>query len=153
MSRLSFNEQGADRMNPIVRNADSKDLDTIRIMAEKLATSFVVDPESFRQVYNRVLELPDATLLVVEDDGQLIGYLLAFEHPAFYANGSVAWVEELYVDEDRRGQGIGGHLMHRFEQSATEKGIRLVALATRRADSFYQSIGYEKSATYFKKHL
>jgi len=152
MSRLSY-LNGEYDMKSIVRSAVRGDADAIFEMAEKLATSFVVEPDSFRQAYNRVLELPDATLLVAEHEQQVIGYLLAFEHPAFYANGSVAWVEELYVDEDRRGQGIGSQLMRRFEQSATEKGIRLVALATRRADSFYQSIGYEKSATYFKKHL
>ncbi len=140
-------------MNPIVRNADSKDLETIRIMAEKLATSFVVDPESFRQVYNRVLELPDATLLVAEHEQRVIGYLLAFEHPAFYANGSVAWVEELYVEKPHRSSGVGRLLMGSFELSAISAGTKLIALATRRAKGFYQAMDYDESAIYFKKHL
>jgi len=140
-------------MNTAVRIAEADDLDAIFTLAEKLATSFVVDPESFRQVYNRVLELPDATLLVAENNHQIVGYLLGFEHPAFYANGSVAWVEELYVANAHRGGGIGRVLMSHFEQSAKAAGNRLVALATRRAGNFYQAIDYEQSATYFKKHL
>jgi len=140
-------------MNTAVRIAVLDDLDAIFTLAEELATSFVVDPESFRQVYNRVLEMPDATLLVAENDHQVVGYLLGFEHPAFYANGSVAWVEELCVEKPHRSSGVGRLLMGSFELSAISAGTKLIALATRRAEGFYQAIDYEESATYFKKHL
>jgi GNAT superfamily N-acetyltransferase len=140
-------------MKPIVRNAVRRDADAIFEMAEKLATSFVVESDLFRQVFHRVIKSSDATLLVAEGGSHLVGYLLAFEHPAFYANGSIAWVEELYVDENYRGRGIGSLLMGHFEQATAVASNKLVALATRRAGSFYQSIGYEASANYFKKHL
>ncbi|HEX8005064.1 MAG TPA: GNAT family N-acetyltransferase [Trebonia sp.] len=50
-----------------------------------------------------------------------------------------------------RGQGIGRALMSAFEQWADTQGCALVALATRRAASFYRALGYEESATYFRK--
>lgn len=34
-----------------------------------------------------------------------------------------------------------------------QRGARLVALATRRADRFHESLGYERSAAYFRKVL
>ena len=43
--------------------------------------------------------------------------------------------------------------MTRFEAWAAARGCRLVALATRRAAAFYGAIGYEESATYFRKIL
>jgi len=43
--------------------------------------------------------------------------------------------------------------MKHFEQSAKNSGNKLVALATQRAGSFYQAIGHEESASYFKKNL
>ena len=82
-----------------------------------------------------------------------IGYLLGFRHLTFYANGPVGWVEEVVVRDEDRGQGTGRILMSAFEQWATAQGCALVALATRRAGPFYRALGYEESATYFRKVL
>ncbi len=92
-------------------------------------------------------------LAVAQSSGSLVGYVLGTTHPAFYANGSVAWVEEIMVEESLRRQGVGRLLMERFEGWARTRNCRLVALATRRAADFYKGIGYAESATYFKKAL
>jgi hypothetical protein len=42
-------------------------------------------------------------------------------------------------------------LMSAFEQWAAAQGCALIALATRRAAPFYRALGYEESATYFRK--
>ena len=65
---------------------------------------------------------------------------------AFYANGRVTWVEEIIVQPDLRGQGIGRALMQDIEGWADARGSRLVALATRRAAEFYKALGYAESA-------
>ena len=92
-------------------------------------------------------------LLVMEEANQLAGYLLGFDHHTLYANGRVSWVEEIMVRQDRRRTGIGRDLMLHFEQWASMRGARLVALATRRAAPFYTAIGYQESAVYFRKLL
>jgi hypothetical protein len=43
--------------------------------------------------------------------------------------------------------------MTAFEQHAMGQGCHLVALATRRAAVFYQALGYQESAVYFRKVL
>jgi GNAT superfamily N-acetyltransferase len=65
----------------------------------------------------------------------------------------VGWVEEVVVRPGNRGGGVGGALMGAFEQWAAAEGCALVALATRRAAPFYRAVGYEESATYFRKVL
>ena len=82
-----------------------------------------------------------------------IGYLLGFRHLTFYANGPVGWVEEVVVRDQDRGRGIGRVLMGAFERWAAAEGCTLVALATRRAAPFYRALGYEESASYFRKVL
>ena len=82
-----------------------------------------------------------------------MGYLLGFVHPAFFANGPVAWVEEVLVRPEYRGRGAGRALMSAFEQHAAGRDCRLVALATRRAAAFYRALGYQESAVYFRKVL
>ena len=88
-----------------------------------------------------------------EGGGEVVGYLLATSHPAFHANGLVAWVEEVMVAEPARGAGVGRQLMAAAEAWACRRGARYVALATRRAAPFYRALGYEDSALYFKKPL
>ena len=57
------------------------------------------------------------------------------------------------VRSSRRNQGIGRSLMVAFEGWSAGRGAKLVALATRRAAAFYRAVGYEESATYFRKLL
>jgi GNAT superfamily N-acetyltransferase len=137
----------------IIRSATLTDERTIYALAAEMATSFVVEQESFRRSLGELLGPGNAVLLVAETDGQVSGYVLGFTHPAFYANGRVGWVEEIAVRPEQRRQRIGALLMEEFELRAFDAGARLVALATRRAADFYLAIGYEESATYFRKLL
>lgn len=71
----------------------------------------------------------------------------------FNANGRVSWIEEIMAAESRRRQGIGRALMDEFEKWARSRGSKLIGLATRRAAPFYDALGYEASATYYRKIL
>jgi len=82
-----------------------------------------------------------------------VGYLLANCHLTFLADGPVAWVEEVTVDEGHRRSGVGRELMGFAENWARESGPAYHALASRRAGPFYLALGYEDSAVFFKKTL
>ena len=136
-----------------IRTAQYLDAEAVLALAKSFATSFVVDDQAFFRAFSELLASPQAHLAVAEADRQLVGYLLGFEHATFFANGRVAWVEEIMVSELFRRRGIGLRLMQRFEAWAVARGSTLVALATRRAAPFYQALGYEESAIYFRKLL
>ena len=136
-----------------IRMAQYGDAEAVLALAKPFATSFVVDDQAFYHSFSELLASPQAHVAVAEADRQLVGYVLGFDHYAFFANGRVAWVEEIMVSELFRRQGIGQLLMQEFETWATERGSKLVALATRRAAPFYQALGYEESAAYFRKLL
>jgi GNAT superfamily N-acetyltransferase len=136
-----------------IRAADSQDADALLRLATVFATSFAVQPAAFQRSLSIILADKHARLLVAEQDAQVVGYLLGFLHASFYANRPVAWVEEITVAESSRRQGIGRLLMQHFEDWATAHDAALVGLATRRAASFYTSLGFAESATYFRKLL
>jgi GNAT superfamily N-acetyltransferase len=137
-----------------VRPAAPGDRDQIWPLARALATSYVVERPAFNRSFASLLADPTALVLIAErPSGGLVGYLLATSHPAFHANGPVVWVEEVMVAEPARGTGVGRQLMAAAEAWARRRGARYVALATRRAAPFYQALGYEDSATYFRKPL
>jgi len=139
-----------------VRHATAADADAVAGLAEGLAQSFAFSRASFDAHYPALLAAGHACLLVAvagADDDDCAGYLLGFEHLTFYANGRVAWAEEVFVRDVLRGRGIGRALMATFEQWALGRGCALVALATRRAAPFYHALGYQDSAAYLRKLL
>jgi GNAT superfamily N-acetyltransferase len=143
------NEQGAVQ----VRLAGADDAEAVADLAAGLAQSFAFSRSRFRLSYPALLAADGACLLLAVDGPERLGYLLGFEHLTFYANGPVAWVEEVFVRDEDRGRGVGRILMRAFEQWAAARDCTLVALATRRAAPFYRALGYEESAVYFRKVL
>ena len=136
-----------------IREATEKDRAAVFNLATKLATSYAVSKQGFDQSFSTVLKLDHMLIAVAEDDDKICGYVLGNYNPCFYASGNAAWVAEILVQEPYRGQDIGRKLMHYFETWAKRNNCILVSLATRRAAPFYQAIGYEDSAAYFKKSL
>jgi GNAT superfamily N-acetyltransferase len=137
----------------IIRPADAADADAVFALARALAITFPIDRPGFDRGFGAIAATPGAHLLVADLDDGVAGYLLGCVHPTFYANGPVAWVEELAVHEAVRRRGVGARLMAAFEDRACDGGARLVALATTRAGAFYTAIGYTRHAEYFRKHL
>jgi GNAT superfamily N-acetyltransferase len=136
-----------------IRRAEAGDVDGVAALAAELALSFEFSPEQFRGNYPAVLAADGTCLLLAVDGAEHAGYLLGFRHLTFYANAPVAWVEEVVVRDRDRRQGIGRLLMDAFEGWAAGEGCALIALATRRAAPFYRDLGYEESASYFRKLL
>lgn len=124
-----------------IRHAGPDDAGSVAGLAAELAMSFAFSEERFRACYPALLAADGACLLLAADGHASVGYLLGFRHLTFYANGPVGWVEEIVVRHQARGQGAGRALMNAFEQWAAGQGCALVALATRRAASFYQALG------------
>ena len=136
-----------------IRKATEDDADALFILAKDFATSFAPERSAFETTLKNVISADEASLSVAEVDGEVVGYCLGFDHYTFFANGRVSWVEEITVKDSLRRRGIGTALMESLEEWCRTRGSRLVALATRRAASFYGSIGYHESATYFRKLL
>lgn len=137
--------------NLLIRLAKDADRDAVFYLARDLATSFEVGRQEFKSVFDRIQREDSIWLGVAESNAEVIGYLLGLDHLTFYANGRVAWIEEVVVRQDWRRRGVGQALTAAFESWTANRGAKLIALATRRAAKFYQSLGYEESATYFRK--
>ena len=135
----------------IIRVASPADADAVLSLAREFASSFAVEEQSFRQAFGELLSDGSACVRVAALHGLVVGYVLGFEHLTFFANGRVAWVEELMVAEAHRRKGVGAGLMNAVTGWAVDRGCRMIALATRRAADFYSALGYEASATYFRK--
>jgi ribosomal protein S18 acetylase RimI-like enzyme len=143
--------------NPLpvqVRPARAGDAGEVFILVQELATTFVPTKRKFVESLSRLCANDDALVLVAEETGgELAGYLLGFRYDTFHADGLVTLVEELCVRPDARGSGVGRTLILEFEAWSRTSGGRLVAVATRRARAFYESIGFESRGNYLEKRI
>ncbi|MEW9529802.1 GNAT family N-acetyltransferase [Microbispora sp. NPDC049125] len=136
-----------------LRKADKTDADEIFALAREFAVTFRPERAPFEAALTRLLENEDAFLMVGTVDGTVRGYLLGFTNLTLFANGRVAWVEEAMIEGAYRRHGIGRRLLEEFEAWARSRDAGYVSLATRRAAEFYGALGYEVSATYYRKLL
>lgn len=93
-----------------------------------------------RRDIDRKLARDAGNLLVVEDDGQLVGsVMVGYE-------GHRGWVNYLAVHPDRQGQGLGRTLMAEAERRLGDLGCPKVNLQIRSANhsaiEFYRRIGF-----------
>jgi GNAT superfamily N-acetyltransferase len=135
-----------------IRPARSEDVDQIWWLVREFAVSYRPNRSIFERSFKELFGRSDTLVLVAEaPPNAIVGYLLASHHGTFFANGPVAWVEELMVGESVRRQGVATRLMGSAETWARNIPTAYVALASRRASDFYLNVGYEESATYFRK--
>lgn len=137
-----------------VRQARADDVEQLWPLVQNFATSFRPERSAFDLALSEMVDRVDTLVLAaVTDRGTIVGYLLGSFHGTFFANGPVAWIEELMVAEPVRRRGVASALLSSAEVWAKSIPCAYVALASRRASGFYLRNGYEESATFLRKVL
>ena len=136
-----------------IRPARPSDSESVLELLSKFATSYVPQRAAFDTNYLMLIQASKADLLVAERGGVLLGYALASDTTTLFANGIVAELFELYVEESERRQGVGRELVEQAAARAKSRGAVEVAVPTRRARSFYLALGFEATAEFFKRQL
>ncbi len=96
-----------------------------------------------------ILAATDTVLFVARLSGRVVGSLTL----AFYRipTGLKAWIEDVVVDEDARGGGIGEALSRAAIDEARRRGAKNVSLTSRpsreAANRLYRGIGFEPYET------
>jgi GNAT superfamily N-acetyltransferase len=99
-----------------------------------------------------IVEDPRAGLLLVaEAEGKLAGVLGVSWQRAIHVPGRYATIQDLWVDAERRGNGIGAQLVDELVSLAREQGVSRIEVglpresfaAIRATESFYLDNGFE----------
>ena len=78
--------------------------------------------------------------------GVLDGQRLAGFARVITDHATIAYLTDVVVHADLRGQGLGEWLMERILESPELKGLRRITLLTRDAESLYRRLGFEGGA-------
>ena len=96
-----------------------------------------------------IVDSPATSLLVARDGRRVLGTLTlaVFRIPT----GVRAWIEDVVVDADARGRGVGEALTLRAVELARDAGARSVELTSRptreAANRLYRRLGFEQRET------
>ena len=142
MSAFDSKDLAGPQAIDTIRSATSADADAVFALVQQFATSFRSHRDAFDLGLRELLSDGSAWIAVAERGDEIVGYGLGFDHATLFAGGRVAWLEEIMVQQEHRRQGLGARLVAAFEHWATNRGAKLVALATRRATPFYAALGY-----------
>jgi ribosomal-protein-alanine acetyltransferase len=135
-------------MSLSIRRADLKDLDAILAIEN---ASF--DRDRFpRRNLLRLLKNPSAEVLIAEEGGKGLGYVLVL----FRKDVSVARLYSIATAPATRGQGLGGRLIGAAAETARRRGADRLRLEVRasniRAQQLYAREGFaiwKESAGYY----
>ncbi len=132
-----------------IRNAVAADLDLIigfiRALAdyEKLADEVSLNP--VRLGCHLFGDTPMAEVLIGEVDGAPSGFALFFHNFSTFEGKPGIYLEDLFVDPDARGAGLGKALLARLAQLAMERGCARLEWSVLDwndpAIRFYKSLG------------
>jgi GNAT superfamily N-acetyltransferase len=90
-------------------------------------------------------ETPPFAVLVAEVEGTVQGYALFFYGYSTFRAAPTLWLEDLFVDPEVRGRGIGRGLMRELARTAVAHGCARFEWSVldwnENAQRFYQSVG------------
>jgi len=110
----------------IIREATIDDqagvFDLLRQLMTSATTESPINQPGAIETFRRVVEEEQGTILVAEEDRQMLG-LVTLSYPmAVRCGGIYSCIEEFIVTEEARGKGVGSKLLEAAIRKATEKG-------------------------------
>lgn len=98
-----------------------------------------------RAELTRIVDCPTNTVLLAHDGDRVVGMLTLVVFPI--PTGIRAWIEDVVVDGNSRGQGIGIALTNEAIRIGRELGARSIDLTSRparvAANRLYEKLGFE----------
>ncbi|HNR47448.1 MAG TPA: GNAT family N-acetyltransferase [Anaerolineaceae bacterium] len=137
-------------MTPIVRPCELKDLPAVLGLLTQLEevahAQSDLKLERLRELFVEMAERPEIYLnLVCEADGQVAGFLSMIFYRTFFHRGGTALVNELVVDGQQRGLGLGQLLMQTAITEALARDMDEIEVGTEEdnqaAQAFYSRAG------------
>ncbi|MEI7777221.1 MAG: GNAT family N-acetyltransferase [bacterium] len=159
-----------ENIDRLIKRADISDLQAIQKLnaelCEKENREFdeTINPEfpfskGGEEYFRARIEREDGFVLVIKEGENAVGYLVGgiVEPEDYRSIIKMAELENMYVQENLRGQGLGGKLVDQFESWCKGKGvtrIRVIASAGNSdAIKFYEAHGSKKVSITLEKDL
>jgi ribosomal protein S18 acetylase RimI-like enzyme len=133
-----------------MREATGDDVDCLVVMMRKLAQqepSVPFDPAAVRDLWGVFLSRPEfGRAWLIDVQAKSVGYVILTLGFSFEYHGREAFIDELYLEEEFRGMGLGTQAMKFVSDQAQALGVRAIHLEVDpqndHALSLYRRLGY-----------
>ena len=136
-------------MPAVIETATSVTDELVAAFARLIPQLSSSNPPPDREQLQAIVSSPACVLFVARVDGTIVGSLTLATFPI--PTGVRAWIEDVVVDGDARGHGVGEALNQAAIEEARRRGAITVELTSRpsreAANRLYQRIGFEKRET------
>jgi RimJ/RimL family protein N-acetyltransferase len=140
-----------------VRPCRAEDFDAVLALLRQLWPDAALDATALRAVYDRALLSDAQAYLCAVSGARVIGFGSLTVKNNLWQAGPLGHIDELVVDTEWRGRGIGTRLLEELAVLARRKGCRRVeldsALHREAAHRLYERHGFEKRGYLFSKPL
>ncbi|MCK5449589.1 GNAT family N-acetyltransferase [Candidatus Pacearchaeota archaeon] len=146
-----------------IRKATKKDLDEYKIMRKESMDFFskisgekiFLSDRGIGEEFEMYLSKRDNTLLILEVGDEIAGYMSYMIKKNKYKN--FAYLDDIFVKNEFRGQGYGKKLVRHFMKIAKEKGVEKMGLGTRVENKngikLYKKLGFKVIGYNFGKKV
>jgi L-amino acid N-acyltransferase YncA len=134
----------------VIREATPQDIPSIIDFQLKMALEtehITLDIGSLSQGLHRVFKDPSkGRYYVAQEDIEIVGCLMTTYEWSDWRNGTVLWIQSVYIAEEHRGKGVYrrmyAHVQELVKSDSSLKGIRLyVDTSNKNAQTVYQQLG------------
>jgi GNAT superfamily N-acetyltransferase len=138
-------------MQVTIREGTEQDVQTIsRLLAGIMADHGLapLPPGQLLAAIAHVIKAPDAWFLLAEAAGALVGMVQVNERFSTWDGGHYGYIEDFFVVEERRGQGVGALLLARIEELGRARGwvrLDLDVISSNDATRLYERAGYDRT--------
>jgi GNAT superfamily N-acetyltransferase len=102
-------------------------------------------PADFTERLRRGVEAGDLEILAAQSGARTLGVAVLAYRLNISSGGRFASIEDLYVTQQARHQGVGRALLRAADERCAERGISYVEVQVEEAEAeaFYTALGYE----------
>lgn len=132
----------------LIRSAQASDLDVIynqicELEEEKL------NKKVFEEIFKENLNKEGTYYLIAEYNGEVVGFISLYIQKLLHHGGSAAEIQELFVDPNIRGRGIGSKLIEYAKSIADKNDSEVFEVACNlkreKTHEFYEREGLHKT--------
>jgi glucosamine-phosphate N-acetyltransferase len=144
-------------INVKVRKVSVEDFNDILLLLHQLWPDKELHEKLLSKAFLDALKSGNNEYFCSEADGKIVGFCSLTIMSTLWQEGYIGYINEMIVDQNFRGQGIGTYLLTTVIEVAKKKDCRAIELASafhrNEAHGFYEGIGFTKGAYNFTKIL
>lgn len=140
-----------------IRECKAEDFDGVVVLLRQLWPDRSLDLAALRNTFNDSLGSDWRILLCAVSDQRMLGFGSLTLKRSLGSAAPVGYVDEMVIDEEHRGRGIGGRILECLTFWARDQGCGHVELDSafhrKDAHAFYERRGFKSYALLYSKAL